>query len=393
LWAMSALTGYRLPWILHPGLYVLYAFFFFLFGLWLVLQILRKWRLRKNAYFYFIRAFFYFALLILADWALAGPRLAVFPAAGLFLISLAGLVRWPWLKGLLWLLSPVLMFRLLVLPEYYEFVYRTVGIMGLANVRTTTAFLLVHLVLILFFILWTMPFLLGFAAIYRSSGADLFGLKRFRRPLAIIPIGILIVGGALYLRTLPSYDHIWEQEVAVTQKYDTGKGETWVEFSSGDYLRGITATIDGQKETLEARTCSLEKKLPFEMNWLRTEFSAPGEEKGAERLVDLKMLLGFERQPFAVTLKLKSNRPFRLEEANVQFRHRKNRATVRWFSFPAAPLQPEMKLILPRECTLEAEVNATFLETPLLILCEGKNKAFIHRAELVHKINLLESGR
>ena len=106
-WIMGRLRGVRLPWVSRPGAYVLYAFLFFMLGVWLSLQILRKWRLRRNAFFYAIRAGVYLAVLIMLFGFAAGPRLAFYPAAGLFLISLACLARPAWLKGALWLMSPV----------------------------------------------------------------------------------------------------------------------------------------------------------------------------------------------------------------------------------------------------------------------------------------------
>ena len=40
-WIMGRLRGVRLPWVIRPGAYVLYAFLFFILGVWLSLQILR----------------------------------------------------------------------------------------------------------------------------------------------------------------------------------------------------------------------------------------------------------------------------------------------------------------------------------------------------------------
>jgi hypothetical protein len=48
-----------------------------------------------------------------------------------------------------------------------------------------------------------------------------------------------------------------------------------------------------------------------------------------------------------------------------------------------------MELALPLEARLEAEIAATFLETPLSVSCQGKNMHFIQRAELKRKVDLL----
>ena len=133
-----------------------------------------------------------------------GPRQALYPAAALFLICLGCLIPWGWLKALLWLLSPYMMFRLLVLPEYYEFVYRAVS-QFFNQIHDVMGELVVSGLFMLFMFVWAMPFLLGFAAVYRSFQGDLFWLKRFRGQFfSVLLAGILVVG-AIYLYTLPSY--------------------------------------------------------------------------------------------------------------------------------------------------------------------------------------------
>lgn len=392
LWIMQLLTGFRLPWYVQPGPHILYVFLFFLLGIWLGLQVLRKWRLRKSPSFYFVRTFAYFGVLIVGVRVLAGPRIALFPATGLLLTSLAILAPWAWLKGLLWLISPLLMFRLLVLPEYYEFVYRATSEMASAAAKTSPAFLIVALILVLFVILWSQPFLLGFAAVCRSSGRDLFGLKSFRRLITIIPIGILIIGGAACLQTLAGYEPPWEQKVTVTQNLDGENNNSFVEFASLDYLRGIRANINGEEELISIRSCRKKIAIPFEMDWLKESISAVSGEKGTEESVRVRIQLDFEKQPYAVTLRLNSDQPFAIEESNVNYSLKKNQATIRWFSFPPLSLQPEIELTLPKEAKLNAEIIATFLETALPITCTGENKWFVHRAEIHKKLDIVESA-
>jgi hypothetical protein len=389
LWLMQLLKARRFPWYAHPGFYFIYAFLFTIFGIWLALQVLWKWRLRKNAFFYLIRAAIYLFILILLAWVLTGPRLALYPAAGLFLISLGCLVPWAWLKGLLWILSPYMMFRLLILPEYYEFTYRGITA-AFSLIKTFVPSLIVIVVLILFFILWSMPFLLGFAAVYSSYSGDVFWLKRFRRIISIVPIVILIIGGAVYLSTQPSYTSIWEQEVSVIQKYDGEENKTSIEFSSSDYLREIKANINGKEETVDLRKCLKKIDYPLEMNWLKDKITSQVEEKGADKLISLKSLLDFEKQPYTVSLKLKSDKAFKIEESNVKYSKSKKNANIRWHSFPQRSLLSELKLRLPKGAELSAEIFASFLDTPIPISCAGKNKHFIYRAQITRKLDLLK---
>jgi len=388
LWTMQRVSGQRTPWYAHPGPYILYAFLFFILGIWLSLQLTRKWKLRKNSFFYFARASIYLAVLVAAAWLASGPRLALFPSAGLLFLSLACLAPWSWLKGVLWILAPFGVFRMLVLSETDEFIFRT-SAMAFAALKTTALTLIFWTVLGLFFLVWTMPFLLGFAAVHRSARGDLWAMKGFRRAFALVPIGILVLAGAVYLRTVPPYDGPWEQEVTITQKRDA-ENKTAVEFSSFGFLRGIRATIDGQEVTLNERTAFKRIEMPLDMDWLRVKVNPRIEESGTETIAHLQIQLDLERAPYAVSLKLKSDRPFLLEQANVKYRHKKNRAAIRWAYDPGRSLSPEMEIRLPKGAGLEAEISATFLEVPAAISCQGKNMHFIHRAEVRQKLDVLK---
>jgi hypothetical protein len=388
-WTMQLLKGQRLPWLAHPGPYFLYAFIFLFLGIWLALQVTRSWKLRKDVFFYLVRAVIYLGVLILVAGIFGGPRLALYPAAGLLLISLACLAPWAWLKALLWLLSPYLMFRLLILPEYYEFAYRTAAIFAFPEFKTSFVFGVLVAVFILFLFLWTMPFLLGFAAVYRSHSGDLFGLKRIRRPFALVPLGVLIIGCAVYLLSLPSYVLPWEQVVKVTQKWDAQKDKTSIEFSSGDYLRGIEADINGQTQVLNEWSCVKEIEYPLDLDWVKDKVVSQSEEKGAERIIDLAIGLEFTKQPYSVSLRLKSDEPLVIEDCNVKYAAKgKKSAVINWFSYPQGSLEPKLKLRLSKNAKIEAEVSATFLDQPVPVSCRGKNKFFVYRAFITRKINL-----
>ena len=388
LWVMQCVGGQRTPWYAHPDPYLLYAFLFFILGIWLSLQLTRKWKLRRNSFFYFARASIYLTVLVGLAWLASGPRLALFPAAGLLFLSLACLAPWTWLKGLLWVLAPFWIFRMLVLSECDKFIFRS-SAMAFAAFKTLALTLIFWTVLGLVFLLWTMPFVLGFAAVYRSGRGDLWAIRLFRRLIVLVPIGILVIGGAVYLRTVPSYDGPWEQEVTVTQKLDA-ENKTAVEFSSFGYLKGIKATVDGREITLDENVPFKRIEMPLEMNWMREEvLFIPTEERVAETLVHLRPQLDFEKAPLVVTLKLKCDRPFSVDKANVKYQHKKNRAIIRWAHNPGQSLRPELDIRLPKGAKLDAEIAATFLEVPVLASCKGKDIHFINRAEIKRKVKLL----
>lgn len=387
LWLMQWISGQRTPWYAHPGPYIPFVFLFFILGTWLGLQLTRRWKLRRYPFFYFVRAFFYLSILTVLAWLASGPRLALFSAAGLLFLSLACLARWGWLKALLWLLAPLWTFRMLVLSEYYEFIIRA-SAMSFAALKTYLLTLIFWGILVFVFVLWTMPFLLGFAAAYRSARGDLLAIKRFRKPLPFAPIVLLIIVGIVYLRTIPAYDGPWVQDVVVTQKRDADD-KTAIDFTTSGTLRGIRAEISGREEILDSRGSFISLDWPLEMDWLKEEIISQIEDQGSERRVLLNSRLEFERPPLQVTLRLRSDRPFTVAGANVRYRHRKNRVAITWSTHPPLMLLSEMELVLPLGAKLAADIRATFLETPVPILARGKAAHFIHRAEIERKVEIL----
>ena len=387
LWLGQGFGGVRAPWYAHPGPYVLYAFLFFILGIWLSLQLTRRWKLRRNSFFYFVRASIYLAVLTGLAWLGAGPRLAFLPAAGLLFISLATLAPWSWLKGLLWLLAPFWTFRSLILSEPADFVFRT-SAMGLIGINRPALKLLFWSALILVFFLWTMPFLLGFAAVKRTVRGDLWALKRFRRPRALIPIGILVIAGAFMLRTVPAFEAPWESEVKVVSKRDAA-GRTSVEFSTFGSLRGIRVAIDGRETLRNERGAYKKIEMPLEMDWLKEQATAQTEVQNGQTIARLKFQLDFVKPPFTVNLKLKSDRPFEVAGATVKYRHKKNRAAVRWAHNPGQSLTPEVEIRMAQGARLDAEITADFLDFPASITCEGRDVHFIRRSAVSRKINVL----
>ncbi len=387
-WVLKFLKGQRFYWYAFPGPHLFYLIPFTVLGVWLALQVLRKWRLRKDAFFYKIRSSVYLLGFTLTALAFVNPRLVLYPASGLFLLSLACLVPWGWLKGVLFILSPYLMVRLLFIPQLYEFIYRGVASMGM-QLRSFLAELIFSGIMIFLMTLFAMPFLLGFVAVYRSYKGDLFGLKRFRLNWALVPIAVLIIVSSIYLMTVPSYTSTWEQEVRVNQRYDGKEDNTFVEFVSFDYLKGISADIAGQQETMNMRKSYRKIEHSLDMDWVRDNVTYRIEEDGDEKIMELDTLLEFEKQPFSVNLKVECVEPITVEECSVKYSHGKDtRVTMYWYSFPPKSLRPRLKVRVPKNSSLTARITATFLETPLDIECEGENTHFTHRAIVTRDIEL-----
>jgi hypothetical protein len=135
-------------------------------------------------------------------------------------------------------------------------------------------------------------------------------------------------------------------------------------------------------------TCRKVLDLPLEMDWLKASALPRFADSAGETPTRVDFDLAFEKQPYAVSLKLSSNRPFQVEKANVRYTKGKNRLTVNWQYFPDRVLKPGVELRLPGDASLSAEVRAVFLETPVRVVASGENKYFVQRAEVVRRLEI-----
>jgi hypothetical protein len=125
------------------------------------------------------------------------------------------------------------------------------------------------------------------------------------------------------------------------------------------------------------------------MDWVKDNVTYRVEEDGEEQIMELDTLLEFEKQPFSVHVKFECVKPITVEECSVKYNHGKDtRVTMYWYSYPPKSLRPRLKVRVPKDSSLTAEITATFLETPLDIQCQGDNKHFTHRAIITRDIEL-----
>ena len=129
--------------------------------------------------------------------------------------------------------------------------------------------------------------------------------------------------------------------------------------------------------------------MPLEMDWLKQQVAVQSEARDGRTVARLTFQLDFEKPPFTVNLKLKSDQPFEVLDANVEYRHKKNRVAVRWAHNPGQSLTPEMEVRLPPGARLDAEIRAHFLDLPVCIHCEGRDVRFIRRSEVSRKLGVL----
>jgi hypothetical protein len=243
---MGDLRGYHYPWVNNFGGYVILALLSGAIGLWFSLRLLRRFRIRTDAFPYFVHAFALLGLITIG-LLFANPEIALYPGSALLFFSLAVLVRHPIVKGALAVAAFYLPLHLIFM-EYHGLFLRE---MSTAVLSHWWSILLVDAVYLAVFAFLSLPFIYGVAAVIRSTSRDPLWLRIFIRPVMLwllIP-ALLVVCGVLFTR--PVYDIHWQRSVDVEQEYVLGTDSCTITLSSGESLEGLHVALDGRDSVMQ----------------------------------------------------------------------------------------------------------------------------------------------
>jgi hypothetical protein len=356
---VGLMKGVRYPWYADYTGYFLLSFFGGVIGIWLSLQIARRWSFSRDPYRYFLRAVI-FLLFFIFLLSLTTARMAFYPAIGLLLISCAMLVRNPVLKFLLWIASPHLMYRLLF-NEAFGLLSR--GFVELpVDFATAT---LTNVVFILNFALWSFPFLLAFAAVYFDSGVDLLWLKKFRMRVGAVGTIAPFVAWALYLSLQPTFSQYWKQRIYVEQSVDATKGSLEVRLKSGEFLNGTKLQFDRADTSISTKEneIRLRRVNGITQDWLRADRSLATSKKDSVFLFDYGLNLHTKYRPYELTVTYSAGKG-RIVSATspLAIRLTESSATVKWYSFPDTLLFLPIRLEVVGTDSLTETIDAKFVE-------------------------------
>ncbi|MBN1397512.1 MAG: M28 family peptidase [Bacteroidetes bacterium] len=227
------IKGVRFPFPANPDLYILLGFLAALVGIAISLKLTPRMNLSKDPYRWYFRAVAFLLILILLA-ALSDVRVAFYPAVSLFLLTLAIIAKIPWLKLLFWILSPHFMFRLFF-SEGFSFLSRQ---SAYSFVPPIWVFLM-HIFYIIFFSLWSFPFLLGFAAVYFDTKVNFLWLNKWKTRLGISVISAAFIICAAVLLFIPSYSDEWRQTIYFDENVDMKTENGILRLMSSEFLRDI----------------------------------------------------------------------------------------------------------------------------------------------------------
>jgi hypothetical protein len=340
--------------------YVLFALLSGAIGFWIVLQQARRFRLSPDPYVYYLRAFVLLVVTI-GGMSVLNPELALYPASALFFLALALFVRQPVVQSVFFLLALYLPLRLIFLEP--------LGLLqrGMAQSMMDAWWKqgLYETGFILAFTLLSLPFVYGFAAVYRGAGRDLFWLRRLRTVPALAGLLLALAACGIYLSGQTVYDTRWQQQVRAEQRYTVGTEKSTLKITGGEYLRGLHVVIAGKETTLTSRTTQFAPDLPdpSRVEWVRFRSSTTvkPDTSASDTLEHIEHLLTVESRsrPLAVKVVYRSSDPFSLASSWSLGGRRRGDASsdrvkmINWYAFP------DCTIVIPVSVTLQPGQEVT----------------------------------
>ncbi|HAL57897.1 MAG TPA: hypothetical protein DCP63_15910 [Bacteroidetes bacterium] len=382
---VSLIKGIRYPWLANLDGYFLLGLLAGCIGLWIGLQLAPKLRLRTDSYSYYVRAVI-FLLFFLIGCAILSVKLALYPAMALFFLGLAMLVRRPALKLAFWILSPHFMYRLFF-SEGFDFLARA----GHASPEIGLGWSIVlHLLYILFFSLWSFPFLLGFAAVRLDVQKGFTWLTMFRTRWGVIASGGAFILCIVFLLTQPSFSEHWRQLITVEQSFDLDSLDGTVTVKSPEYLDGARIQF-GRIDTILGRTCSATLGAVRDSGdpWLKVERSIETVESDSSTSVSLLLRVSTTHRPYTLRVGFSTEKNSLFDaDSPLGIVKSDGRAYLSWYSFPDTSLLIPLSLIIRRGARLDELVEATFVQEAATVRLEKEGSSVIRRTHLSKETHL-----
>ena len=378
---LGAVKGYRYPWVTNFPAFTLLAVIGGLLGAWLILRLAVRWRIGTDPFPLYVRSF----ILMFGAWFgafMANPEIALYMAWPLFWISLAVVIRPVWFKRLasivalylparLIFVEPLTLFLRLMSGSTYENAFRGV--------------VLPDVLYVLGFGFLSLPFVFGFAAVHRSSSADVFGVRWFRSRQAVLILGGLFVALFAGLLFTSVYDGTWQPVVRIEQKVTFGTDSSSVRMTGSEGVDGLPVSFDGGKNTevIPAQVFDRTISGGLPEGWFtydQTTAVLPDSAR-PDSLVRLTRVIDLDGgvRPLSVELRYHSEKPVTVSSPWVQGSRRRDLGStdktgvLTWYAFPELPLRIPVTLRVARGQTVTESLDVTYdtLSVPVRVTAPG----------------------
>ena len=361
---LGYLKGYRFPWVNNFGGFAVLGVLAGLTAFWFVLHAFRRFRLSSDAF-----AFGWRAVAVLVVFtvlaALAGPELAIFFGMATAFMAFAFLVRPSGLRMLFFTLAVLVVLRLV----FFEELGLIQRLIAENRIHSWPGLVSYHAGYILLFTLLSLPFVFGFATIYKASGRDLLWLRKFRTRSGLTTVLVAVLGLFVYLLMRPVYDARWYSSILVEQRYEIGADSSTIELRGSDYLDGTTMRAGHSQMALTGRTnyYRYAPEHPLIVKWASLEQRvdttiAVEDSVSLTREVRLRSLL----RPYTVTMSYTSELPFTVTSqwshgGNLRLgRETDKRKIFSWYSFPDTNLDVPISFGLAKGQRVTERVEITY---------------------------------
>ena len=366
--------GYRYPWMLHLGSYIIYDIIWALGGLWVGLQLTRKWKFSPDPYIYSKRALIVLFIFTVASLFLS-VRLAFYPASMLMLISLGMLIKKGWLKSVLIIISPLLIF-LFVFNEEFTFMCRMMINTGFKFDNIAKAFL-GNAVLVALMSLFFLPMLNAYAYLAAENENIKNFLKLYRKPFVAIVLFVIMIGFGFYVGMLPAYNDMWRPSINVEATYEMPDSTAELTILGNEYFKDVKVSGDTLMEFIDTRMHKYEVPSEFTAEWIHIT----GSETVTQVLKDSALVdsiifnwtLHSDKPYFLYSFTMKTDTANIIDpESPVPFTHEDNQIQYKWYGFMGDSIKVDGSFKCDPNAKIIRKLSVRYTELPVDLKVESE---------------------
>ncbi len=377
---VGLLKGMRHPWLAYPDIFYVFALIGIITGLIICARLTHRFKITTCPYRLFRASYIMLIVFVVITLTFGNVSIALAPATGLLLLSLALVIRKPGFQLLLLALSPLWMLRL-IFSEWKELLLRSMALMLPADVSTTIAF---NGIMVFLFSLYILPYLFGLAAVLRTL-PSIKALSIFKSDWASAIAIVIYFASAIVLTNIPSYNSLWFRNVNanLTMNMDT-KASTFT-LTSSEYLRSIKITEGDKIRRLRGRSTKEELPLPasFDTSMVSIQRTENLITHGDTTEIEVNVQVLSKKRPYTVTVgypKTTQNR-FPILFSPLLISSKEDKQVIDFYSFPDTNLNIPVRLQVVGNDTITESIRVVFSELPPSTKIEGDMCYVIPRME------------
>jgi hypothetical protein len=225
---------------------------------------------------------------------------------------------------------------------------------------------------IVLFAFLSLPFISGFAALYRDSKQDLFFLRKFRAGKGLGLVSVAAIGLMTYLFLQKPYNQKWYGRIVVQQSYTVGTDSSTITLKGSEDLKGLKMVADGRDVVFDGRTnfhqfhpshSSVVPLCSMDVNYW------PGKkatEKDSVWRMDRRITIHSRIRPYRVKVRYSSTSPFDVsspwayQPAEKSQKVSDNVKVFSWYSFPDTLIDIPVTFTLGDSQRVSEKIEVTF---------------------------------